>query len=113
MFMAFSGRGPNLASRILLGLLNHDREPFDFAVRQVGIPSPSWTSLPAERDGRGRPGTCDFVLTRLVTPMSTEREKLVRDINGLKETVRLGWLQTAVKPMTPTERLELQKASTP
>jgi hypothetical protein len=25
MFMAFSGRAPNLASRILLGLLNHDR----------------------------------------------------------------------------------------
>jgi len=42
--------------------------------------------------------------------MSTEREKLVRDIDGQKETVRLGWLQTAIKPMTPTERLELRKS---
>ena len=46
----------------------------------------------------------------LVTPMSTEREKLVRDINGLKESVRLGWLETAAKPMTPAERLELRKS---
>jgi hypothetical protein len=39
--------------------------------------------------------------------MSTEREKLVRDINGLKESVRLGWLETAAKP---AERLELRKS---
>jgi len=30
MFMAFSGRAPNLASRILLGLLNHDRGALRF-----------------------------------------------------------------------------------
>jgi hypothetical protein len=48
---------------------------------------------------RGRSFEPKAGVLRFVTPMSTEREKLVRDINGLKETVR----QTAVKPMTPTE----------
>jgi hypothetical protein len=42
--------------------------------------------------------------------MSTEREKLVRDINGLKESVRLGWLEMAGKPMTPAERQGLRKS---
>ena len=50
----------------------------------------------------------------LVTPMSTEREKLVRDINGLKGSVRLGWLAPrrgrdqpytrALVPLMPAER---------
>jgi hypothetical protein len=42
--------------------------------------------------------------------MATEQEKLIRDINGLKESVRLGWLEMASKPMTPTERHELRKS---
>jgi hypothetical protein len=42
--------------------------------------------------------------------MSTEREKLVRDINGLKEIVRLGWLEMAAKPMTAAERQELRRS---
>jgi hypothetical protein len=56
------------------------------------------------------PGLAISCSRELVTPMSTEREKLVRDINGLKESVRLGWLETAAKPMTPAERLELRKS---
>jgi hypothetical protein len=57
------------------------------------------------------PGLAISCSRELVTPMSTEREKLVRDINGLKESVRLGWLETAAKPMTPAERLELRKST--
>jgi hypothetical protein len=40
--------------------------------------------------------------------MLTEQEKLVRDINGLKESVRLAWLDMASKSMTPAERQELR-----
>jgi len=42
-----------------------------------------------------------------VTPMSTERERLVRDINNLKERVSLVWLDMISKRMTPAERQEL------
>ena len=42
-----------------------------------------------------------------VTPMSTERERLVRDINNLKERVSLVWLDMISKQMTPAERQEL------
>jgi hypothetical protein len=42
-----------------------------------------------------------------VTPMSTERERLVRDINNLKERVNLVWLDMISKRMTPAERQEL------
>jgi hypothetical protein len=56
------------------------------------------------------PGLAFSCSRELVTSMSTEREKLVRDINGLKESVRLGWLETAAEPMTPAERLELRKS---
>jgi hypothetical protein len=45
-----------------------------------------------------------------VTPMSTERERLVRDINNLKERVSLVWLDMISKPMTPAEREELRKS---
>jgi len=41
--------------------------------------------------------------------MPTEAEKLIRDINGLKESVRLAWLEMASRPMTPAERQELCK----
>jgi hypothetical protein len=41
--------------------------------------------------------------------MATEREKLIRDINGLKESVRLAWLEMASQPMTSAERQELVK----
>jgi hypothetical protein len=41
--------------------------------------------------------------------MATEREKLIRDISGLKESVRLAWLEMASKPMTSAERRELIK----
>ena len=59
------------------------------------------------------PGLAISCSRQLVTPMSTEREKLVRDINGLKESVRLGWLETATKPMTPADGWSCEKASTP
>jgi hypothetical protein len=42
--------------------------------------------------------------------MGTEQEKLVRDINRLKESVRLGWLDMASKPITPAERGDLRKS---
>jgi hypothetical protein len=45
-------------------------------------------------------------------PMPSEREKLVRDIDGLKERIRLAWLDTMIqaKPMTAKERQELRKS---
>jgi hypothetical protein len=42
--------------------------------------------------------------------MSTERERLVRDINNLKERVSLVWLDMISKPITPDERQELRKS---
>ena len=45
-----------------------------------------------------------------VTPMSTERERLVRDINNLKERVSLVWLDMISKPMAAEERQELRKS---
>ena len=42
--------------------------------------------------------------------MPTEQEKLIRDINGLKESVRLGWLEMASRPMGPAERQELRRS---
>jgi hypothetical protein len=41
--------------------------------------------------------------------MPTETEKLIRDINGLKESVRLAWLEMASRSMTSAERQELRK----
>ena len=43
-------------------------------------------------------------------PMPSEREKLVRDIDGLKERIRLAWLDMASKPVTPAEREKLHKS---
>jgi hypothetical protein len=42
--------------------------------------------------------------------MPAERERLVRDINGLKESVRLAWMDMLSKPMTAAERGELRKS---
>ena len=42
--------------------------------------------------------------------MSTERERLVRDINNLKERVSLVWLEMISKPMTPAEHQQLRKS---
>jgi sucrose-6-phosphate hydrolase SacC (GH32 family) len=42
--------------------------------------------------------------------MPSEREKLVRDIDGLKERIRLAWLDMASKPATPAEREKLHKS---
>jgi flagellar hook-associated protein FlgK len=43
-------------------------------------------------------------------PMPTDREKLVRDIDSLKERVRVAWLDMISKPMTSAERQELRKS---
>jgi len=43
-------------------------------------------------------------------PMPSEREKLVRDIDGLKERIRLAWLDMISKPMAAEERQELRKS---
>jgi len=42
--------------------------------------------------------------------MPSEREKLVRDINGLKESISLAWMDMISKPMTTVERGELRKS---
>jgi len=38
--------------------------------------------------------------------MSSEREALVRDINGLKESISLAWMDMISKSMTAAERAE-------
>jgi hypothetical protein len=43
-------------------------------------------------------------------PMPSEREKLVRDINGLKESISLAWMDMISKPMTSAERGEFRKS---
>jgi SMC interacting uncharacterized protein involved in chromosome segregation len=43
-------------------------------------------------------------------PMPSEREKLVRDINGLKESISLAWMDMISKPMTAAERGELRNS---
>ena len=42
-----------------------------------------------------------------MTPMLTEREKLVQDIDDLKKNIGLAWLDVISKPMTAGERQEL------
>jgi flagellar hook-associated protein FlgK len=42
--------------------------------------------------------------------MPSEREKLARDINGLKERITLAWVDVISKPMAPAERRELSKS---
>ena len=36
--------------------------------------------------------------------MPTEREELIRDIDGLKESICLAWMDMLSKPMTGAER---------
>ena len=48
--------------------------------------------------------------TTQIMPMPTEREILVRDIDGLKERLRLEWLDMISKPLEPVERQELRKS---
>ena len=43
-------------------------------------------------------------------PMPSEREKLVRDIDHLKERIRLAWLDMVSEPMAAGERQELRKS---
>ena len=43
-------------------------------------------------------------------PMPSEREKLRRDIDHLKERIRLAWLDMISKPMAAEERQELRKS---
>jgi len=40
----------------------------------------------------------------LIMPMPSEREKLVRDMEGLKDRIRLAWLDMLSEPMTAGER---------
>ena len=44
----------------------------------------------------------------LIMPMPSERENLVRDIDGLKDRIQLVWRDTLSKPMTAGERQELR-----
>jgi hypothetical protein len=39
----------------------------------------------------------------------TEQEILKRDIDGLRESINLGWREMAEKTMTREERVELRK----
>jgi hypothetical protein len=43
-------------------------------------------------------------------PIPTERQELIRDIDGLKESICLAWMDMISKPMTPAEREELAKS---
>jgi hypothetical protein len=43
--------------------------------------------------------------------MPTEREKLIQDINGLKASICLAWMDMIFKPMTAAEREELISAN--
>jgi hypothetical protein len=51
----------------------------------------------------GRTG--ETVMARL-----KELEKRVRDINGLKESIRLSWVEMASKPMSAAERRQLRQS---
>jgi hypothetical protein len=42
--------------------------------------------------------------------MPSEREALVREINGLKESIRLAWMDMISKSMTGAERAELRNS---
>jgi len=42
--------------------------------------------------------------------MPSEREKLVRDIEGLKDRIQLAWREMLSKPMTAGERQELRSS---
>jgi hypothetical protein len=42
--------------------------------------------------------------------MAHEQEKLLQDINGLKESIRLTWIDMNSVPMTPAERQEVRKS---
>jgi hypothetical protein len=44
-------------------------------------------------------------------PMLTEREELIRDIDGLKERIRLAWMDMVSKPMTAADARNWPKAS--
>ena len=57
----------------------------------------------------GATQVCEFVLIRPVTPVSTEREKLAQDINGLRKNISLAWVDMISKPMAAAERRELSK----
>ena len=41
--------------------------------------------------------------------MLTEQAELQRDMDSLKESIRLGWVDMASKPMRPKDRQELRK----
>jgi uncharacterized coiled-coil DUF342 family protein len=41
-------------------------------------------------------------------PMPSEREKLVQNINRLKESISLAWMDMVSKPTTAAERGELR-----
>jgi len=43
-------------------------------------------------------------------PMPSEREELVQDIKGLKESISLAWMDMISKPMTAAERAELRNS---
>jgi hypothetical protein len=42
--------------------------------------------------------------------MAHEQEKLLQDINGLKESIRSTWIDMNSVPMTPAERQEVRKS---
>ena len=46
----------------------------------------------------------------VVNAHASEREKLVRDINSLKESISVAWMDMISKPMTAAERGELRRS---
>jgi hypothetical protein len=43
-------------------------------------------------------------------PIPTERQELIRDIDSLKESICLAWMDMISRPMIPAERGELAKS---
>jgi hypothetical protein len=73
----------------------------------AGCASGPGRHAPPDSQTAGATPGCDFVLAR---PMSNERERLARDISGLKESITSVWVDIISKPMAAAERQELCKS---
>ncbi len=107
-------------SRVMLEILLNDMEP---ALRDINWMK-RWNverrRLPPEELNQDEKKAA-APLTKIISTITetkgqskvaklTEHERLLRDINGLKESVRLGWIDMASRPMTGQERRELRKS---
>ena len=75
---------------------------------RVSGPGPSFLQPPAPKMAGATPPLMRFRTHAALMP--TQREKLVEDINGLKERIGLAWIDMMSKPMQTLERRELSKS---